>query len=258
MIAEITHHGRAFRVDLSKPIDLSHPLHEGENQLRAWWVDPVRMEPVRSQNSAGGEIEYAVKSGSPVNFRNIFFNPHGHGTHTESVGHIAPEVYPVGEQLKRYFFTAQLVSLRPEERRAPDAKNDQVITLEQLRHTVNERPPEALVIRTLPQKDNAAKDWSGSNPTYLQSTACAWLRSIGVKHLLLDLPSVDREEDGGVLAAHHAFWDFPNTVDRERTISELLNIPGEVRDGDYLLELQLPHFMNDAAPSRPILYALLP
>lgn len=64
------------------------------------------------------------ESGSPVNFRNIFFNPHGHGTHTESVGHIAPEVHPVGEQLKRYFFTAQLISLRPEERRAPDAKTD--------------------------------------------------------------------------------------------------------------------------------------
>ena len=61
-----------------------------------------------------------------------------------------------------------------------------------------------------------------------------------------------------MLAAHHAFWDFPNTVDRERTITELLHIAGDVRDGDYLLELQLPHFMNDAAPSRPVLYALLP
>ena len=253
MIAETSHRGRTFRVDLSKPIDLSLPLHDGEGQMRAWWVDPVRMEPVRN-----GDIEYAVKSGAPVNFRNIFFNPHGHGTHMESVGHIAPEVYPVGEQLKRYFFTAQLISLRPEERRAPDAKTDHVITLEQLRSAVSERPPEALIIRTLPQTQNASRDWSGSNPTYLQSTACAWLRSIGVKHLLLDLPSVDREEDGGVLAAHHAFWDFPNTLDLERTISELLHIPVVIPDSEYLLELQLPHFMNDAAPSRPVIYALLP
>lgn len=253
MIAEITHHSRVFRVDLSKPIDLSMPVHAGEGQLRAWWVDPVRMDPVRN-----GEVEYAVTSGAAVNFRNILFNPHGHGTHTESVGHIAPEIHPVGEQLKRYFFTAQLISVRPEERRAPDAKTDHVITLEQLRNAVSDRPPEAIILRTLPVSDHTAQDWSGTNPAYLQSTACAWLRSIGVKHLLLDLPSVDREEDGGVLAAHHAFWDFPNTVDRERTISELLNIPAEVRDGDYLLELQLPHFMNDAAPSRPVLYALLP
>jgi len=253
MIAEITHHGRAFRVDLSNPIDLSFPLHDGEHQLRAWWVDPVRMEPVQADGRT-----YAVTAGAPVNFRTVSFNPHGHGTHTESVGHITPEVHPVGGQLKRFFFTAQLVSLRPEERRAPDGKVDHVITLEQLRNVVNERPPEALLIRTLPQRDDAARDWSGSNPPYLQSPACAWLRSIGVKHLLLDLPSVDREEDGGVLAAHHAFWDYPNTVDLERTITELLHIPAEVRDGEYLLELQLPHLMNDAAPSRPVLYALLP
>jgi kynurenine formamidase len=134
-----------------------------------------------------------------------------------------------------------------------------VITLEQLRNVVSERPPEALVIRTLPNDtESDHRDWTGTNPTYLQSTACAWLRSIGVKHLLLDLPSVDREEDGGVLAAHHAFWDHPNTVDRERTITELLSVPADVRDGDYLLELQLPHIMNDAAPSRPVLYAVLP
>ena len=222
MLAEITHKGRTFRVDLSKPIDLSLPLHDGEGQLRAWWVDPVTMEPVRH-----GDTIYAVKEGAPVNFRTIRFNPHGHGTHTESVGHISPEIHPVGELLKRYFFT--------------------------------ERPPEALVIRTLPTDEGrGTKDWSGSNPCYLQSTACAWLRSIGVKHLLLDLPSVDREEDGGVLAAHHAFWDFPHTLDLERTITEMLFVPSTVRDGEFLLELQLPHFMNDAAPSRPVLYALLP
>lgn len=254
MIAGITHRGRSFKVDLSKPLDLSLPLCEGEGGPRAWYVGPVMMEPVRD-----GEKVYAVKGGAPVNFRNVFFNPHGHGTHTESVGHITPEVHAVGGLLERYFFMAQVVSLLPESRRAPDGRTDAVITLEQLRNVVSERPSEALVIRTLPNDANAAtRQWSGSNPCYLQSTACAWLRSIGVKHLLLDLPSVDREEDGGVLAAHHAFWDYPNTVDLERTITEMVHVPASVADGDYLLELQLPHLMNDAAPSRPVLYAVLP
>lgn len=254
MIAEITHRGRTFKVDLSRPLDLSLPLYEGGNGARAWYVGPVGMEPVRD-----GDKSYAVKDGAPVNFRNVSFNPHGHGTHTESVGHISPEIHAVGNMLKRYFFIAQVISLLPETRRAPDGKSDAVITLEQLRNVVNERPPEALVLRTLPNDQAAAThQWSGSNPGYLQSTACAWLRSIGVKHLLLDLPSVDREEDGGVLAAHHAFWDYPNTTDLERTITELLHVPSGVADGEYLLELQLPHFMNDAAPSRPVLYALMP
>lgn len=252
MIAEITHRGRTIKVDLSKPLDLSLPL--GEGGPRAWYVGPVVMEPVRD-----GERVFAVSEGAPVNFRNVSFNPHGHGTHTESVGHISPEVHAVGNLLKRYFFTAQVVSVLPEMRRAPDQREDRVVTLEQLRNLVNERPPEALVLRTLPNDEQAAThEWSGSNPCYLQSTACAWLRSIGVKHLLLDLPSVDREEDGGVLAAHHAFWDFPTTVDLERTITEMIHVPGSVPDGEYLLELQLPHLMNDAAPSRPVLYAVLP
>ncbi len=254
MIAEITHHGRTFRVDLSNPIDLSLPMGAGEGHVRAWGVEPARIEPLRS-----GDVVYSVASGGPLNFRSVHFNPHGHGTHTESVGHISADDVPVGALLKRYFFTAQVVSLLPEERRAPDNRTDSVITLEQLRNAVNERPPEALVLRTLPHaEDLASRQWTGSNPAYLQSTACAWLRSIGVKHLLLDLPSVDREEDGGVLAAHHAFWDHPNTLDQERTITEMLRVPREVRDGEYLLELQLANFLNDASPSRPVLYALTP
>ncbi|MBK9176387.1 MAG: cyclase family protein [Flavobacteriales bacterium] len=252
MIAEITHRGRTIKVDLSRPIDLSLPL--GADGPRAWSVGPMQIDPVRD-----GEKVYVVKEGAPVNFRNVQFNPHGHGTHTESVGHVSPEIHPVGNLLKRFFFIAQVVSVRPETRRAPDAKEDRVVTLEQLRNMVSERPPEALVLRSLPNdEDSASRVWSGTNPCYLQSTACAWLRSIGVKHLLLDLPSVDREEDGGVLAAHHAFWDYPNTIDLERTITEMIHVPGAVVDGDYLLELQLPHFINDAAPSRPVLYALLP
>ena len=128
MIAEITHRGRTFRVDLSKPIDLSLTWTAGEGNVKAWGVGPVVMESVRD-----GDTVYAVEQGAPVNFRDIRFNPHGHGTHTESVGHIASEVHAVGRLLKRFFFTAQVVSLLPEERRAPDGLTDRVITLEQLR-----------------------------------------------------------------------------------------------------------------------------
>lgn len=248
MIAEITHRDHHFRVDLSKPIDLSQPLHAGPGQLRAWWVDPVRMDPV-----VMGNKRFAVADGAPVNFRNVFFNPHGHGTHTESVGHIAREVHPVGNLFKRYFFTATVISVEPEHRGA-----DGVITLEGMQDALRVDRPEALVLRTLPSGTDAShRDWSGTNPPYIEAAACKWLRDIGVLHLLLDLPSVDREEDAGALAAHHAFWGHPNTTDLQRTITELIRVPDSVEDGDYLLELQLPHFMNDAAPSRPLLYAII-
>ena len=253
MIAEITHHGRRFRIALNDPIDLALPLAAGAPGPRAWYVGPVEMEPVRD-----GDKRYSVKDGAPVNFRNIFFNPHGHGTHTESVGHITPEVHPVGELLPRYFFTALVMSVHPQERRNADGASDHVITLEHCRAAIDEHAPEALIVRTLPNRDTKRTcDWSASDPAHMESQACAWLRSIGVRHLLLDVPSVDREHDNGVLAAHHAFWDYPNTVDLQRTITEMIFVPDEVRDGEYLLELQLPRFMNDAAPSRPVLYALL-
>ena len=77
-----------------------------------------------------------------------------------------------------------------------------------------------------------------------------------VKHLLIDLPSVDREKDGGKLLSHHAFWQVPENPRMEATISELIYVPDEIKDGQYLLELQFAPFDNDASPSRPVLYRL--
>lgn len=253
MIADISHRGRTYRIALNDPIDLSIPLDPDAPGPRAWYVGAPRMEPVRD-----GDKVYAVAQGAPVNFRDVHFNPHGHGTHTETVGHITPEVHPVGNALQRYFFTAQLVSVLPQQRRMADGAVDHVITLEQLRGAIDEHVPEALVLRTLPNDaSKTMRDWSGTNPPYIEAQACTWLRGIGVKHLLLDLPSVDRERDEGKLSAHHAFWDLPNTIDRTRTITEMIFVPDEVRDGAFMLELQLPHFINDAAPSRPVLYAVI-
>lgn len=254
MIADINHRGRRFRVALESPIDLSIPLVENADGPRAWHVEPVRMRPVRN-----GDQEYSIAAGAPVNFRDIAFNPHGHGTHTESVGHITPDILPVGGLLKRYFFTALLLSVRPQERRHADGRTDGVITLDHFREGIGERVPEALVLRTLPNDPTkATRNWTGTNPPYLEAQGCAWLRSIGVKHLLLDLPSVDREHDEGLLAAHHAFWNYPEATDGQRTITEMIHVPDAAPDGEYLLELQVANFVNDAAPSRPVLYALLP
>lgn len=253
MIAEITHQGRTWRIALNKPIDLSIPLDANNGGPRAWHVGAPRFTAVND-----GQRTYAVQEGSPVNFRDVTFNPHGHGTHTESVGHITPMVHPVGNLFQRYWFTAQLVSVLPQERRTPEG-TARVITLGQLRDTVGDRAPEAFVIRTWPNgPEKRTKVWTETDPPFIEAEACTWLRSIGVKHLLLDLPSVDREHDDGRLAAHHAFWDYPRSTDLSRTITEMIYVPDDVRDGEYLLELQLPHFINDAAPSRPVLYAPQP
>ena len=73
---------------------------------------------------------------------------------------------------------------------------------------------------------------------------------------MIDTPSVDREEDGGELAFHHAFWKVPQQPNHQRTITELIFVDNEIKDDVYLLELQLAAFVNDAAPSRPVLYKI--
>ena len=71
------------------------------------------------------------------------------------------------------------------------------------------------------------------------------------------MPSVDKEVDGGVLAAHHVFWNYPENTQTHRTITELIYVPNDVYDGSYLLNLQIASFENDATPSKPVLYKML-
>lgn len=235
-------------IDTSAPIDLSLALSASADNPRAWYVDAPRMEPVRANGFVG-----SVAEGGAVNFRDVFFNPHGHGTHTESYGHISKDIYPVSLALNQYFFKATLVSVTPRVL----ANGDQVVFADQLESLLNAAFTEAIVVRTLPNNaEKMSMNYSGTNPCYFDVGVVALLDQLAVKHFLVDTPSVDREEDAGVLAFHHAFWKVPEAPIADRTISELIFVPNDVQDGKYVLELQVAHFTNDAAPSRPLLYAI--
>jgi kynurenine formamidase len=224
-------------------------LRSEASNPRAWYVDPPSFEPVRTEHYTG-----SVAEGGSVNFRDIAFNPHGHGTHTECLGHITEKVHSINALLKDYFFDAQVLTLEPEVVKV-GSEYDRVITLEQIRkiHITSE----ALILRTLPNgKEKTTMNYSNTNPAYLEKEIAPWLIRNGVKHFLLDLPSVDRESDGGVLAFHHAFWEVPDNPNFERTITELIYVDNTIEDGHYILELQVAPFENDAAPSRPVLYRI--
>lgn len=236
-------------IDLTKPLDISIPMRGDSKNLRAWYVDSPRFEPVRTDKYVG-----SVAEGGSVNFRNIYFNPHGHGTHTECLGHITKEVYSVNDIINRYFFKAQVISVLPK-RRDNMGKVDFVITRDQLEKLKLEA--EALIIRTLPNDQlKKSKNYSATNPPYFEADCADLIIEKGVKHLLVDVPSVDREEDNGELAFHHRFWEVPNKPNFERTITELVFVHNEIKDGEYVLNLQISPFVNDAAPSRPILYQI--
>jgi kynurenine formamidase len=247
MEAIINHNSKKYKVDFSKPLDISMPLTSNENATRAWYANAISIEPVRMGTWVG-----SVKEGNSVNFKNIFFNPHAHGTHTECVGHISADEESINATLTTFMFFAELISVEPEK-----INGDSLITKEQLMHCFdNKKNVEALIIRTKPNGNEKLHiNYSNTNPTYIDKTAIEYLNEKGIKHLLIDLPSVDREKDDGVLAAHKAFWQFPHNTQHSKTITEMIYAAVNIQDGLYLLNLQIAPFENDASPSKPILYS---
>jgi arylformamidase len=247
MIATLFHNGREYKVDFFKPLDISIPLRADKQCASAWYVEPMKLEPV-----VMGEWIGDVNRGGSVNFRTVTFNPHGNGTHTECVGHISKEFYTINKSLDRFLFVTELITVLPENL----STGDFVITRKQLQTLLKESGnPEAVVIRTLSNGLNKlTTNYSNTNPPYLLKEAIEFLNELGVMHLLIDMPSVDREADGGKLEAHHAFWHYPDATRTDKTITELIYVPNEISDGTYILNLQIAPFENDASPSKPVLY----
>ncbi|KAF2329769.1 cyclase family protein [Flavobacterium ginsenosidimutans] len=250
MLAKINN----FEIDLSKPIDISIPLTNTDENPIAWYIKKPVIEPV----VFGDWIGKVSEGKSSTNFNNIFFNPHGHGTHTECLGHITNDFYSINESLKQFFFFAKLITIEPEK-----IKDDFVITKDQIVNLLAEKT-EALIIRTLPnQLEKKSRKYSNTNPPYLAEDAAVFIRESEIQHLLIDLPSVDKEHDEGKLLAHKAFWNVKDTHNLNSdarlnaTITEMIYVSDEIEDGNYILNLQIASFENDASPSKPLLYKIL-
>lgn len=250
--------GRRYSFQTEKGMDISISMNP--KGPRAWYVEPMRIEPVRTEQFLG-----SVAEGGAVNFRDVYFNPHGHGTHTENVGHIIDTEVPVVRSIGSSHYMAKLVTVDLMRQDAlQDSTKDVTQDAEQGDWIVSEESllgidlnVEALIIRTKPNDHSKMqRQYSGTNFPYLTIGAMQRIVDAGVQHLLVDLPSVDREEDGGALAAHHLFWDVPAEPNFQKTITELIYVPNEISDGNYILNLQVSNFANDAAPSRPMLFDL--
>ncbi len=236
-----------YQVDLSTPIDLSIPIGD----VKCFHAPDPTFTPYTS-----GDFIGSVSKGAPVNFYNVFFNPHGNGTHTESLGHITKKQESVNN-FESYHFVSQLLSVGLDRK-----KRDRVLRYDEIKGRIIKGIP-ALILRTKPNlSTKLKKDYSDSNPPYIDAKAMRYIAEMGIQHLLVDLPSVDREVDKGILASHHAFWkvkkDKADKYSRkEATITELIFVDNRVKDGLYLLNLQLPAMELDAVPSRPVLYKMV-
>lgn len=243
----ITKDGQEYSCKLSKGICIAMELKNGNKNARAWMAPDFEAAAVRA-----GDFVGSVKEGGAVNFVNVHLNPHGNGTHTEGFGHISPRAYSIHKNLKDSHLFARLVSIAPEKRK----NGDRVITRKVISPLLKDCP-EALIIRTKPNAETKqTRDYSNSNPPYIDPAAMKAIVKAGINHLLLDLPSVDKEWDDGKLAAHHIFWNYPKAPRKNATITELIFVPKQVKDGEYLLNLQIAPFGIDASPSRPIIFEL--
>ena len=247
MKADFQFRKEIYSIDLNHPLDISIPLKEGMENPLCYGADPVVFETIIS-----GDFVGSVNLGGPVNHRKVIVSPHGNGTHTECAGHISDDQgLTLNQSLRRFHFLAELITLTPEK------QTDAIVTLETYRNARRFGEAEALVIRTLPNaQEKKLRNYTNTNPPYLAPQVCEQMAQEGILHLLIDLPSVDRESDGGRLSAHKAFWQFPTKVRKNATISELIYVDDSIADGLYILNLQITSLEMDASPSKPVLYRI--
>lgn len=281
---QMTLAGRRYEVDPTRAHNLAISLKflpesgpiDG-TQPNAFHLPPARARAARAANFVGD-----TRLGGSANCADIHLNPHGNGTHTECVGHVVDEAVAVGELALQALIPAVILSVFPErlgERKetydGTHTSDDHVVTrrgLEQAWHALQVESKdigaefcEAIILRTLPNSgEKRARQYGGSNPPYPTREAVGWLMEMGCAHLVLDLPSLDREVDQNRLPNHHLFFDLPlgaqsleGAAPSPKTVTEMAFIPDSLADGAGFLNLQLPRFALDAAPSRPLFFKII-
>jgi len=262
--------GRSFQVDFGKPASLAIPLDFAGPQPTCFGAPRAESNPLRSGGFTGD-----TRQGGSCNCEVLTLAPHCNGTHTECVGHVTDQRVAVSERLAGGVELAQLVTVEPvpaefaaEDSDPRPAPGDRLVTAAALERAAAMNPgprPTALIVRTL-RDGPPLRAYEGPAPApYLSRQAAEWIVGRGIETLVLDLPSADRADDGGRLTAHRILFGLPPGSRDARaarrphaSITELAWIAAEIADGYYLLDLQIPPFVTDAAPSRPLLFPVHP
>ncbi len=271
MICTVTLGTARYDVDLGTGYGIGIPLNFHGPQPNAYDVPRAA-----SKAFEGGNFIGDTRRGGSCNFETLTLTPHCNGTHTECIGHLTQERISIERMLPGTFIPATLVSVPvlpsstvAESYSCGYGPEDKLITrtaLQQAVGAVNPRFIDSLIIRTLPNlTDKLSQQYAGIPAAFFTIDAMEEIVGLGVSHLLVDIPSLDRADDGGRMAAHRVFWgldadatDVTSAAAVRRTVTEMIFVPDHIRDGQYLLDLQIAPFVSDAAPSRPIIYPVSP
>lgn len=260
---------KTYEINPNEPLDISIPLNFNGAQPNAYGVEKAVSTPCKA-----GELIGDTRLGGSCNFEQYKFIPHCNGTHTESIGHATHERISIHESLKDAFIPSTLISIKPEKAGQTDEtysidldENDQLITrkrIEKALKDTDENFLDGLIIRTVPNdKSKLTREYLNEIPPFFSTEAINFMREKNVKHLLCDLPSIDRIFDEGKLSNHRIFWNIEQgkfeTNDASlirNTITELIYVSEQIADNKYLLNLQIAPFSTDASPSRAILFSI--
>jgi kynurenine formamidase len=258
-----------FEINSDNPIDISVPLIFGGEQPNIYDAPKAS-----SKACEIGDFIGDTRRGGSCNFEEYKLIPHCNGTHTECIGHISFERVSIWETLQDVFIPSTLITVASvkagetdDTYNPPKNDNDYLITKDSLESALDEADEsffDGLIIRTLPNDESKkSRRYAENPPPFFSLDAMNYIAERGIKHLLVDIPSVDRNFDEGKLSCHHIFWNVEQGTNRVdvnnhsmNTITEMIYVPNEVADGNYLLNLQIASFVSDAAPSRPVIFRI--
>lgn len=256
----ILHCGRLHYINYNQSVRLSVRIDLCNNLINIYGGVPASQEPLIYDSHIA-----SVSHGGACNASQIHLVPHCHGTHTECVGHILPEKYHVADIKFEPFIAATFIRVTPqridattEEYNAYANNSDYVITRVAIDNALTFFSADyfqALVIAS------DAVGWlpEGTSAPYFTYQAMDRIVALGVRHLLVDIPSIDRLHDGGRMDNHRCFWGINENVGIKQmrascSVTEMIRVPQEISEGHYFLSVYLPDISGDALPSMPMLF----
>lgn len=199
---------------LTTPHSCSREIIPRDNFMsQAFYLPNFQVAPVQLDGFIGD-----TDRGGSCNVNQISFTPHNL-THIETAAHIiksGPTVKDIPIQTMHGI--CQVIDLS-------DAEfPDNYIHPDHIKSQLLDHSIQILAIKTPASIIPADHDFSGTDPLSLHPTTGKYLSEHhpDIKLLIVDLPSVDQEDDGGKLLAHRYFLEIEgNSTSKRKAIIEL-------------------------------------
>jgi kynurenine formamidase len=238
---------------LGEPLRVSREVlfKGGTEAPNAFHLTPISSRTVEFEGQFIGD----VRRGGSCNVDTLSYVPHGL-THLETSAHILnPDTNPPTVKdipAEKLSGMALLIDLSERGEEAGQKIPWEAVQAKLERNTL---PISMLAIKTvsslLPQDyDFSGKDFLCLSPVAAKGIHDYKAAGSRIDCLILDLPSIDRESDGGKLLAHRGFFGLPDTgfdgVDTEKRALVELAIFSGLKEGYYYVTITPPLLETNA------------